>query len=183
MAEGLVDLRHAAVAGIGSDILWRLPVPPRRPDCIPEYAEFPFLCLGADYSHKNRPFAIRVLRELRVAHGWRGHLVLAGAHVAHGSSREEERALLRGDPDLESGVLDAGPVDEAGKAWLYAHAVAVLFPSLYEGFGLIPYEAARADVPCLFAPQTALEEIAGSGLATRWFRGTWTPARLRRRRF
>ena len=165
LAEGLIDARHTEVVGIGSDVLWRLPAQPRRPDGAPAEGEF-LLCLGADYRHKNRPFAIRVARALRVAHGWPGKLVFAGAHVAHGSSRDEERALLAADPQLRDVVVDVGPVDEAGKGWLYEHAAAVLCPSLYEGFGLLPYEAAGAGIPCLFAPQTALVELGGAELAS-----------------
>ena len=30
------------------------------------------LCLGTDYRHKNRPFALRILEELRTRHGWTG---------------------------------------------------------------------------------------------------------------
>ena len=165
LAEGLVDERHTELVGIGSDQLWRPDGERRPPDGAPAEDGF-LLCLGADYRHKNRPFAIALAGELRAAHGWQGKLVLAGSHVTHGSSRAEERALLARDPDLAEAVLDIGPVDEAGKSWLYGHAAAVLFPSLYEGFGLIPFEAARAGVPCLFAAQAALVEVAGSELAT-----------------
>ena len=165
LAEGLIDARHTEVVGIGSDTLWRVAARPRRPNGAPAEGGF-LVCLGADYRHKNRPFAIRVARALRAAYGWSGKLVFAGAHVAHGSSRDDERALLTADPQLKDAIVDIGPVDEAGKLWLYEHAVAVLFPSLYEGFGLLPYEAAGAGIPCLFAPQTALVELGGAELAT-----------------
>ncbi len=121
----------------------------------------PFLlCLGADYAHKNRPFAIELLGALREL-GWTGRLVLAGAHVPHGSSREREQALLHRSPELTEFTVDLGAVDEEGKAWLYEHACALLYPTLYEGFGLLPVEAARARLPCLFAAQASLSELAG----------------------
>ena len=34
-----------------------------------------------------------------------------------------------------------------------------MYPTVYEGFGLIPFEAARAGTPCLFAPQASLAEL------------------------
>ena len=34
-------------------------------------------------------------------------------------------------------------------SWLYRHAALVLFPTLYEGFGLVPFEAAAAGTPCV----------------------------------
>jgi hypothetical protein len=92
--------------------------------------------------------------------------VLAGAHVPYGSSRGEEEALLAEDPSLATNVVDLGPVSEAARAWLYERARAVVYPTLYEGFGLVPFEAARAGVPCLYAPQASLPELAGTDGAT-----------------
>jgi hypothetical protein len=35
-----------------------------------------------------------------------------------------------------------------------------VYPTIYEGFGLLPLEAARAGLPCLFAGQASLADIA-----------------------
>lgn len=164
LVEGLVEEAHAETVGIGADSLWISDDETSAPVAAPR--ERFLLCLGADYRHKNRPFAIRLLAELCAAHGWRGRLVFAGAHVPHGSSRTEEQAIVARDPALAETVIDLGPVTPGEKAWLYEHADAVVFPTLYEGFGLIPFEAARAGVPCLFAPQTALIDLLGEELAT-----------------
>jgi hypothetical protein len=43
--------------------------------------------------------------------------------------------------------------------WLYGATSLVLYPTVQEGFGLVPFEAARAGVPCLFASQTSLAEV------------------------
>ena len=123
------------------------------------------LCLGTDYQHKNRVFALRMLAALHERH-WRGTLVLAGTHVSHGSSRELEREVLDARPELRESVIELGPVDEAEKEWLMEHASAVLYPSVYEGFGLVPFEAALRGVPCLFAPQSSLAEGAAAQAAT-----------------
>jgi len=119
------------------------------------------LCLGTDYQHKNRVFALRMLAALHERHDWRGRLVLAGTHVTHGSSRELERKELDARPQLREAVIDLGSVEEAEKEWLMEHASVVLYPSMYEGFGLVPFEAALRGVPCSFAPQSALAEGAG----------------------
>jgi glycosyltransferase involved in cell wall biosynthesis len=124
------------------------------------------LCLGTDFRHKNRPFALQLLAALRERHGWQGNLVLAGAHVPDGSSRQLERELIERDPSLESAVIELGPVDEQEKAWLMEHAAAVVYPSTYEGFGLVPFESALSGVPCAFAAQSSLAEIAPEGTAT-----------------
>jgi glycosyltransferase involved in cell wall biosynthesis len=158
LAEDLLPARRAHVVGIGVEALVASPSNAGQPEGLRADDRF-LLCLGADYAHKNRPFAIELLGALREL-GWDGRLVLAGTHVPHGSSREEEAALLARNPGLKDHVLDLGSVAEASKRWLYAHACALLYPTLYEGFGLIPLEAARADLPCLFAPQASLSEVA-----------------------
>jgi glycosyltransferase involved in cell wall biosynthesis len=124
------------------------------------------LCLGTDFRHKNRLFALRLLAALREQHGWTGSLVLAGTHIPVGSSLALEHEFLREHPELQDAVVTLGPVSEAEKAWLLARAGAVVYPSVYEGFGLVPFEAALSGVPCVFAPQSSLAEEAPAGTAT-----------------
>jgi glycosyltransferase involved in cell wall biosynthesis len=123
------------------------------------------LCLGTDFRHKNRLFALRLLAALREAHGWQGSLVLAGTHIATGSSLDLERAFLEEHEELDGAVLELGAVNEPEKAWLLAHAGAVVYPSVYEGFGLVPFESALAGVPCVFAPMASLAEVTPAGTA------------------
>jgi hypothetical protein len=117
------------------------------------------LCLGTDFLHKNRVFAMRLLEALDRHDTFEGLLVLAGPRVAMGSSSGEEAEYLLAHPELSKRVIDLGPVDESGKRWLLERAAAVVYPTTYEGFGLIPFEAARWGTPCLFAPQTSLAEL------------------------
>jgi glycosyltransferase involved in cell wall biosynthesis/methylmalonyl-CoA mutase cobalamin-binding subunit len=135
----------------------------RRPAAAPED---PFLlCIGNDFRHKNRLFAVRLLEKLR-ERGWDGRLVLAGAHVGHGSSRGDEAAYLAVRRTLSDAVHELASVSEPEKTWLYANAAAVVYPTVYEGFGLIPFEAAAAGTPCLFAAQASLAEVLPSEAAT-----------------
>jgi glycosyltransferase involved in cell wall biosynthesis len=124
------------------------------------------LCLGTDFRHKNRVFAMRLLGELREHHGWDGRLVLAGTHVPDGSSLALERDYVRTHPHLGPYVLDLGAVEESHKRWLMHNSAAVVYPSVYEGFGLVPFEAALSGVPCLFAAQSSLAEVLPGQSAT-----------------
>ncbi|MGD1051926.1 MAG: glycosyltransferase [Solirubrobacteraceae bacterium] len=165
LREDLISPGRAHAVPDGAERLWPQPTAAARlPEGVPQDARL-LVCIGADYTHKNRPFAIALARALRERHGWDGRLVLAGPHIEHGSSRERERELLEADPTLASLVIDIGAVDDAGRAWLYANAQAIVYPSVYEGFGLIPFEAAQAGVPCLYAATGALGELAGPELA------------------
>ncbi len=123
------------------------------------------LCLGTDFQHKNRVFALHLLDALRERHGWQGSLLLAGTHIVHGSSLALESAFLDEHPQLRGAVVELGSVGEREKAWLLAHAGAVVYPSVYEGFGLVPFESALSGVPCVFAPQASLADAAPEGTA------------------
>jgi len=116
------------------------------------------LVLGVAYLHKNRQFAIEMLAELRRS-GWQGSLVLAGAVPTHGSTTELEAAALARHPELADGVFDAGMVSEAEKSWLYENAGLVVYPTISEGFGLVPFEAAALGVPCLSTRAGSLDEV------------------------
>ena len=167
LREDLIDPARSNVVGIGGDQIWRREPPEPRPPAGLDPDERGFLlCLGSNYAHKNRPFAIELAAALAHRHGWDGRLVLAGAHVAYGSSRRAEAEALARSGDPDKLAIDLGPVDESGRAWLYERAAAVAYPSVYEGFGIPPFEAARAGIPCLYAPQASLVELAGPEGAT-----------------
>jgi glycosyltransferase involved in cell wall biosynthesis len=52
-------------------------------------------------------------------------------------------------------------IDDAQKAWLYAHCDAFLFPSQAEGFGLPPVEAMHFGKPVFLSRMTCLPEVGG----------------------
>jgi glycosyltransferase involved in cell wall biosynthesis len=133
---------------------------PRRPEALDDSERDPFvLCLGTDFRHKNREFALQVFRELRARHGWAGRLIFAGPHVSEGSSRGAEGEAISEDPLLRDSVVDLAAVNEDEKLWLLEHASVVLYPTTIEGFGLVPFEAAAAGTPCVFAPVASLRDL------------------------
>jgi glycosyltransferase involved in cell wall biosynthesis len=159
--ERLQEDRATCVVPIGIDHqLMQLANEPRPPRGAESLNGVPFLVsLGADLEHKNNAFAIELFRALCDHHGWRGKLVLAGPTVPHGSSAAQEVEARLPYPHLDGSVIRLGSVGEAGKAWLLRHATAIMYPSVVEGFGLVPFEAAQAGIPCLFAAGTALAEM------------------------
>ena len=161
VTEDLVEVDRCDVVGVavGEDSGART-----RPAGAPQNGSF-ILCLGADYRHKNRRFAIALLGALRAEQGWQGKLVLAGGRVPFGSSRPDEEQLLAADLDLREAVVDLGTVDGPGRMWLLANAHAIVVPSVAEGFGLVPLEAAQHAIPCLYAPVSSLVEVVGERLA------------------
>jgi glycosyltransferase involved in cell wall biosynthesis len=61
------------------------------------------------------------------------------------------------------GVLPAGFVTDAELRALYEHALAMISPSHYEGFGLPPVEAMLCGCPTIVSNSSAMPEICGDG--------------------
>ena len=59
------------------------------------------------------------------------------------------------------GVVDVGPLDDAGLKALYQRASAFVFPSLYEGFGLPPLEAMACGCPVAASSIAAVRAVCG----------------------
>jgi alpha-1,3-rhamnosyl/mannosyltransferase len=78
-------------------------------------------------------------------------LVLAGPH------REEVHLPLP-----RPGLRRRGVVSEKELAELYSGAVALVYPSLYEGFGLPLLEAMQCGTPAIISEDPALTETAGN---------------------
>lgn len=116
------------------------------------------LCLGHSYHHKNRVWAIKLFERL-LSRGWDGRLVLAGPNPPDGNSLAAEAGYLFGRNDLAGRVTVLGSITDAEKQWLMERTALMLYPSLIEGFGLVPFEAAEAGIPVLSTRQGSLGEI------------------------
>jgi len=114
------------------------------------------LVLGTNYGHKNRHLAIEAVRLLRES-GTALELVMAGPTVPRGSTRiAESRASLR--PGASLHLLP--DVTSRERNWLLRHASLVLYPTSAEGFGLVPYEAARFGTATVHVSFGPLAEVA-----------------------
>jgi glycosyltransferase involved in cell wall biosynthesis len=78
------------------------------------------------------------------------------------SSLQPYDKLRAGSPISEKIILP-GYIPESDKAGLISGATAVLYPSLYEGFGFPILEAQACGVPVLTANSSSCPEVAGTG--------------------
>jgi glycosyltransferase involved in cell wall biosynthesis len=78
-----------------------------------------------------------------------------------GVGRLEELRQLVKDLGVHESVLLPGFIQEDDLEGLYQHSLAVVFPSLYEGFGMPVIEAMARGIPVTCSNTTALGEVAG----------------------
>lgn len=122
----------------------------------------PFLLvLGTNFRHKNRIHALLVFEQLTTLTEWPGFLVFAGPQVSHGGSTHEEQLTKKRLSAIADRIIDLGEVAEGEKTWLLKNAALVLYPSVCEGFGLIPFEAAAHNTATIPARSTSLQELLG----------------------
>ena len=125
------------------------PLPPPRSipgfDLPPRY----ILHVGNNAAYKNRQGVLECFRRLRDVADL--HLVVAGP--GPGSD-------LRLPVSTRERVHFIGPVGDAQLSVLYHRAKLLLFPSLYEGFGMPVLEAMAAGCPVVCSTAPALVEVA-----------------------
>ena len=115
-----------------------------------------FLFVGARVFYKNFDLAVGAVEILnRCGHGV--DLLVVGPPL---TGAENMRLVERGADRFVK--LFEFPPDEV-LASLYAHCVALIYPSEYEGFGLPPLEAMTQGAPVLALRSSSLPEVVGEG--------------------
>jgi glycosyltransferase involved in cell wall biosynthesis len=129
-------------------IQWGLGLPPHY-----------FLSLATDFPHKNLPSLLNAYAILRS--WWKGSeppgLVLAG----HATSSRAGLYGRMGSRPMGQGLSFLGAVSREELRVLYQNALALVYPSLYEGFGLPPLEAMAAGTPVIAMPISSVPEVVG----------------------
>jgi glycosyltransferase involved in cell wall biosynthesis len=114
-----------------------------------------FLYVGALHPRKNLPRVLEAFARVR-REAPEATLVIVGP-PSWGASDVLRRVLERtGD-----GVTFTGFISDADLRALYERAHALVFPSLYEGFGLPPLEAMAVGTPVLTSNVSSLPEVVG----------------------
>jgi glycosyltransferase involved in cell wall biosynthesis len=159
------------------DLVQHLHVPPQRIDVVPNGVGTPptgvalsedelrgrlglgerpiVLCTSAKRPHKN---LLRLLDALaRIPAERRPLTVLTGYPTQHEQELHERASQL----GITGDVRILGWVPQEELEGLYAAATALVFPSLYEGFGLPVLEAMARGLPVASSDRSSLPEVAG----------------------
>ena len=116
-----------------------------------------FFYPAATWPHKNHLNLITAFEGLNTKYP-DYKLVLAGIK----KQNEEEVKKEINHLGLDDVVIRLGYVDDVKLAELFTNAFAVVFPSLFEGFGIPVLEAMSVGVPTTIANTTSLPEVGGN---------------------
>ncbi len=122
----------------------------------PESAAPYLLCVSTLHPHKNLPRLVRVFARLRERRP-ELRLVLAGCKGFHTGEVEDTIRIL----GLEAAVTVTGWIPREQLLALYRSALAFVFPSLFEGFGIPLLEALAAGLPTACSDIEPLRSLAG----------------------
>lgn len=91
-------------------------------------------------------------------------LVLAGKEFTDKDSIPNNEVLeaIKNSPQTNN-IYAIGYVSDSEKLWLYRHALAFVFPTLYEGFGLPILEAMHEGCIAISYDNSSIPEVAGDG--------------------
>ncbi|RMH08152.1 MAG: glycosyltransferase family 1 protein [Nitrospirae bacterium] len=114
------------------------------------------LFMGGADPRKNHRLVYRVLS--RAPSTLRDYVLVAvGSHRSRGGDLVETAREMK----IAERVHAVGSVTTPVLRLLYSHATALVFPSLYEGFGFPVLEAMACGTPVITSRTTALPEVAG----------------------
>ena len=153
------SVARASVIPEAADPAFR-PRPPAEVEAVRRRYDLPeqyVLYLGSNKPHKNL---------VRLVEAWARPrslpLVIAGAwDPRYSEPRQRAEAL-----GLGGSVLWFGPALELDLPAIYTGAIAFVFPSLYEGFGLPVLEAMACEIPVACSHASSLPEVVGEAALT-----------------
>lgn len=140
-----------------------VPIRARARHGIPAEAEL-LIYVGGMNAHKNILGLLRAMPAVVAAHP-AVHLAIVGDTSGKGfwDNVPELREFVRTHPPLERHVTFTGYVGDPELVELMNGAAALVFPSLWEGFGLPAVEAMSCGLPVLASDRGSLPEVVGDG--------------------
>lgn len=118
-----------------------------------------FLSLATIEPRKNLPFAVKCFKKVLSEPGMK-HLRFLIVGNRGWKADCFYRSILS-DPVLRKHVVLTGFIPDEYLSAIYSGALAFIYPSLYEGFGLPPLEAMQCGTPVITSNTSSLPEVVG----------------------
>lgn len=116
-----------------------------------------FIFIGRLEEKKNTPFLIECFAKFKQKNPDSKHKLVLIGRKGHGFEKIEENIKKYG---LENEIIFPGWIQTEDLAKILAGAEAMIFPSLYEGFGIPVIEAMACAVPVVCSNTASLPEVA-----------------------
>ena len=118
-----------------------------------------FIYPSQPWKHKNHTGLFRALLEADSRLDSEIKILLTGQPFP---TNHPARKMLDTHPELQSRVKHLGFVSPSTLASLYQHAIGLIYPSLFEGFGLPLLEAMQYQCPVICGNHSSLPEVVGN---------------------
>lgn len=136
------------------------PVDPDRPVELPAGVTTPFLLhVGDLHERRNLPMLVEALLEARRHFGPAAAVSLALAGVDRGVG--DGLCAMVAEAGVPDAIVRLGMVGDERLRTLYRAATALVYPSLYEGFGLPVLEAMASGTPVIASHAASIPEVLG----------------------
>jgi glycosyltransferase involved in cell wall biosynthesis len=130
------------------------PMPFRLPDGCGRY----LLAVGTIEPRKDYPLLVSAFSALAAAHPDVALVIVGG----DGWGADRFTAAVEAS-SARRRIVRSGYVDDRRLAAALAHASALVYPSVYEGFGFPPLQAMAAGIPVVATAAGAVPEVVGDG--------------------
>lgn len=158
--DDLVRLYGAAknkivVTNLGFDPVAQVEVPAKTKKLQPF-----FFMLGRLETKKNTSLAIRAFAKLKIDDPTIQEKLILGGKPGYGYE-DIQKALSELPVEIASDVIELGYVSDSDAAAYRAAATGFIYPSLYEGFGIVLLEAMAAGTPIIASDTSSIPEVVG----------------------
>lgn len=108
--------------------------------------------------HKNLKVLMQAFKKLKIKRQYGGKLVITGQ--LKGAYYKQTESFIK-ENRLEKEIIMTGFISEEEKSFCYKNADMMVYPSLYEGFGLPVLEAMAAGTPVVASQAASIPEVGG----------------------
>jgi glycosyltransferase involved in cell wall biosynthesis len=134
-----------------------------RPSFQANESEYPYiLFVGSEHPRKNLPTLLRAFKRLKEQASFKNlKLVKVGKAGGGEADFRGQTMEIINSLNLDGEVIFTDFISEESLRAYYCDARCLVFPSLYEGFGLPPLEAMACGCPVVISNSSSLPEVVG----------------------
>ena len=155
-----IEENKITVVGNGCDAAI-LPISENEKQSIKEkytnHCDF-FIYVGAIHPRKNIKRLLLAFDQFKRAHESKIKLVLVGRWAWKNSETKDVFDTLH----YKDEVIKLGHLERSELGKVFGSALALIYPSLFEGFGIPLLEAMHAEIPIITSTSSSLPEVAGN---------------------